>query len=315
MFPIVDNHWIRTHDQGMADLNYMRWFTVIVEEGSFTRAASRLGLTKSAVSKGIAELETHLGTRLLQRTTRRVTPTAAGRALYENVSEAIQKLELAELDVSGRSRKAGGLLRVAAPVTFTRAFLHAVIPQFLSTYPDVQLQLIPISGQYDPVQVDADLLIQTGPLADSSAGFAKLGSVPQGIFASKEFRARHGRFERPEELEGLVSAGISGKPGPTVWELTRNKERVWVKVLARLIVPDPVLHLAFASAGLGVVIAPAFLANELTGRGKLVALLPDWSPPEVPLFGLYPERTRPSVNVSLFLEVVRRHLKELRLQG
>jgi DNA-binding transcriptional LysR family regulator len=297
----------------MADLNYIRWFTMIVEEESFTRAAFRLGLTKSAVSKGIAELEAHLGVRLLQRTTRKVTPTAAGRALYEHASEAIQTLERAESDVSGRSRKAGGLLRVAAPVTFTRAFLHAVIPQFLSAYPDVQLQLIPISGQYDPVQVDADLLIQTGPLADSSAGFVKLGSVPQGIFASREFRGKHGRFERPEELEGLVGASLSGKPGPTIWEFARNKERVRVKVLARLIVPDPVLHLTFASAHLGVAMAPSFLANELVGKGELVALLPDWSPPEVSLFGLYPVRTRPSVNVNLFLEVVRQYLKELRI--
>jgi len=122
----------------MADLNYVRWFTVIVEVGSFTRAAARLGLTKSAVSKGIAELESRLGVPLLQRTTRQVTPTAAGRALYEGAADAIEKLERAELEVSQRSRKPGGLLRVAAPVTFTRAFLRPIVPRFLAAHPEVQ---------------------------------------------------------------------------------------------------------------------------------------------------------------------------------
>jgi DNA-binding transcriptional LysR family regulator len=295
----------------MADLNYIRWFTVIVEVGSFTRAAARLGLTKSAVSKGIAELELRLGVPLLQRTTRQVTPTAAGRALYEGAADAIQKLERAELEVSGRSRKPGGLLRVAAPMTFTRAFLRAVIPRFLAAYPEVQLQLILVSGQYDPLRVDADLLIQTGPLIDSTAGFVKLGSVPQGVFAARKFSKERGPFERPEALQGLVGASLSGRPGPTTWELTRRQERVRVDLVTRLIVPDPILHLEFAAAGLGVALAPVFLAKEVAGEEKLVRLLPDWSPPEVPLFGLYPARTGPVINVSVFLEVLRRYLREL----
>lgn len=295
----------------MTDLNYVRWFTVIVEVGSFTRAAARLGVTKSAVSKGIAELESRLGVPLLQRTTRQVTPTAAGRALYEGAAEAIQKLERAELEVSGRSRKPSGLLRVAAPMTFTRAFLCAVIPRFLAAYPEVQLQLMMISGQYDPLRVDADLLIQTGPLIDSTAGFVKLGSLPQGVFAARNFNKEHGPFERPEALQGLVGASLSGRPGRTTWEFTRREERVQVDLVTRLIVPDPVLHLEFAAAGLGVALAPVFLAKEVAGEEKLLRLLPDWSPPEVPLFGLYPARTGPAINVSMFLATLRRYLREL----
>jgi DNA-binding transcriptional LysR family regulator len=298
----------------MADLNYIRWFTVIVEVGSFTRAASRLGLTKSAVSKGITELEGRLGVRLLQRTTRQVTPTAAGRALYEGAAEAIQKLERAEIEVSERLRKPGGLLRVAAPITFTRAFLRAVIPRFLAAYPEVQLQMILISGQYDPLRVDADLLMQTGPLIDSTARFVKLGSVQQGVFAARKFSNEHGPFERPEALQGLTGASLSCRPGPTTWELTRRQERVRVDLVTRLIVPDPILHLEFAAAGLGVALAPVFLAKEVASEEKLVRLLPDWSPPEVPLFGLYPARTGPVINVSSFLAIVRRYLKELTIQ-
>jgi DNA-binding transcriptional LysR family regulator len=298
----------------MADLNYIRWFTVIVEVGSFTRAASRLGLTKSAVSKGITELEGHLGVRLLQRTTRQVTPTAAGRALYEGAAEAIQKLERAELEVSGRLRKPGGLLRVAAPITFTRVFLRAVIPRFLAAYPEVQLHMILISGQYDPLRVDADLLIQTGPLIDSTARFVKLGSVPQGVFAARKFSNEHGPFERPEALQGLPGASLSGRPGPTTFELTRDQERVRIDLITRLIVPDPILHLDFAAAGLGVSVAPVFLAKEVAGEEKLVRLLPDWCPPDVPLFGLYPAGTGPVINVRSFLAVVRRYLKELNIQ-
>ena len=268
-------------------------------------------MTKSAVSKGITELESGLGVPLLQRTTRQVTPTAAGRALYEGAAEAIQRLERAELEVSGRSRKPGGLLRVAAPMTFTRAFLRAVIPRFLAAYPDVQLQLILVSGQYDTLRVDADLSIQTGPLIDSTAGFVKLGSVRQGVFAARTFSKERGPFDRPEALQGVVGASLSGRPGPTTWEFTRHQERVRVDVVTRLIVPDPILHLEFAVTGLGVALAPVFLAKEVAGEEKLVRLLPDWSPPEVPLFGLYPARTGPVTNVSVFLEILRRYLKEL----
>jgi DNA-binding transcriptional LysR family regulator len=295
----------------MVDLNYVRWFTLIVEAGSFTRAAARLGLTKSAVSKGIAELESRLGVPLLQRTTRQVTPTAAGRAFYEGAADAIEKLEQAEFEVSQHSRKPGGLLRVAAPVTFTRAFLRPMIPRFLAAHPEVQLQVILVSGQYDPLRIDTDLLIQTGPLIDSTAGFVKLGSVSQGVFAAKKFSKVRGPFERPEALQGLVGASLSGRPGRTTWELTRHHERVRVDLITRLIVPDPILHLEFAAAGLGVALAPVFLAKEVAGEEKLVRLLPDWSPPEVPLYGLYPPRTGPVINVSVFLDSLRRYLREL----
>jgi DNA-binding transcriptional LysR family regulator len=213
--------------------------------------------------------------------------------------------------VSGQSRRPGGLLRVAAPMTFTRAFLRAVIPRFLAAYPEVQLQLILVSGQYDPLRVEADLLIQTGPLIDSTAGFVKLGSMPQGVFAARKFSKELDPFERPEALQSLPGASLSGRPGPTTWEFTRRQERVRVDLVARLIVPDPILHLEFAAAGLGVALAPVFLAKEVAGEEKLLRLLPDWSPPEVPLFGLYPARTGPAINASVFLESLRRYLREL----
>jgi DNA-binding transcriptional LysR family regulator len=154
-------------------------------------------------------------------------------------------------------------------------------------------------------------LIQTGPLIDSAARFVKLGSVPQGVFAAAKFSKQHGPFERPEALQGLAGASLSGRAGPTTWELTRRQERVEVDLVTRLIVPDPVQHLEFAAAGLGVALAPAFLAKQVAGHEKLVRLLPDWSPPEVPLFGLYPARTGPVTNVNMFLECLRRYLREL----
>ncbi len=117
-----------------------------------------------------------------------------------------------------------------------------MIPRFLAAYPAVQLQLNLISGQYDPLRVDADLLIQTGPLIDSAAGCVKLGSVPQGVFAARKFSKEHGSLERPEALQGLAGASLSGRPGPTAWELTRRQERVRVDLVTRLIVPDPILH-------------------------------------------------------------------------
>src|SRR5690606_4946163 len=186
---------------GPMDLDRLAALVWVVDLGSFTKAAERLGIPKSTVSRRIASLEDDLGIRLLHRSTRKVTPTEAGRALYARASRAIAELEDAIRAVEDLGDVPRGELRVTAPVDFGVAVLAELSKEFLETYPEVSLTLELTNRMVDLVGEGFDAALRFGTLADSSLVARKLTSSKLGFYASPEYLERAGTPTTLDDLE------------------------------------------------------------------------------------------------------------------
>jgi DNA-binding transcriptional LysR family regulator len=287
------------------DFNHMQTFYWVAKTSGFTAAAKVLGLPKSTVSRQIGLLESRLGTRLLERTTRRIALTEIGQLYLVHCERLMADAEEAERAVSAFTAEPRGLLRVGVPVTFARSFLAPILPAFCRKYPQLKLELVLGGGRLDPVESLLDVVIHVGRLEDSSYTVRKLGSMPQHLYASREYLKKLGHPQAPAGLANLSVIMINRSPRGTRWKLRRQQETQEVKLDPRLAVADPVIAFQLAEAGLGVAMLPEFLAST---SKKLERVLADWSPAPVDFFALYPARQLTSPKVRVFLEELARNL-------
>lgn len=281
------------------DLNQMRTFVWIARSGSFTRAAKTLAMPKSTVSQQLRALEAHLGTRLMQRTTRRLALTEAGKLFFSRCERMMGEAEDAERAVTHYRTAPRGLLRIGVPVTFARTFLAPLLPGFCRKYPEVRIELV-IPGRLDPVENLLDVVIRVGRIEDSSYALKKLGQISQGLFASRGYLKGRGAPEGPAQLPAHNLIAIGRQPQGARWKLKqRGGKEIEVRFAPRLAVADPVVAHLLARADMGIAVLPEFLT---TGDRKLTRVLSGWSPPAVELFALYPARELTSPKLRVFLE-------------
>lgn len=271
------------------DLNDIVIFARVVQAGSFTAAARLLELPKSTVSRKVSALETRLGTRLLQRTTRSIALTEAGRTYHEHCLRILAEVEASERAMRSYQDEPRGLLRVTAPLRMR--FLGGVFAELLRKYPELRVELVCTDRTLSLVDEGFDMAIRAGALEDSSLIARKLGQVEQVVVASPAYLQRHGEPEHPRALrrhEGLLF-GSGGKPSP--WVLRRDGEGgedVQVSPQARLVTNEFEVIREAAVAGHGVaVLADVAVAEDLEA-GKLRRVLEGWRPPGVPLQAVYP---------------------------
>jgi len=277
----------------------MQTFVWVARSGSFTRAAKALAMPKSTVSQHLRALETSLGTRLMQRTTRRLALTEAGKLFLSHCERAISEAEDAERAVTHYRSEPRGLLRVGVPVTFARTFLAPLLPSFCRKYPEVRVELV-IPGRLDPVENMLDVVIRAGRIEDSSYVLKKLGEIGQGLFASRGYVKTSGTPESPAQLAAHNLIAISRQPQGARWKLKhRGGKEVEVRFEPRLAVADPVVAHLLAAAGMGIAVLPEFLSR---GDRRLSQVLADWSPSSVELFALYPAREMTPPKLRVFLE-------------
>src|SRR5260221_6497207 len=181
------------------DLNEMLVFARVVQAGSFTTAAAALGMPKSTVSRKVSELEERLKARLLQRTTRKLSPTDAGRTYYDYCARIVGEIEDAERAVSSLQATPRGVLRVTAPVNV--AFLGPIVSDYLKRYPDVRIDLFCTGRSVDLVEERFDLGIRAGALADSTLIARSLGMVKWFLVATPAYLKKHGRPQTPDDLK------------------------------------------------------------------------------------------------------------------
>src|SRR5712671_2800982 len=239
------------------DLNEMLVFARVVQAGSFTTAATQLAMPKSTVSRKVSELEERLNARLLQRTTRKLSLTDAGRTFYDHCARIVSEVEDAERAVSSLEEIPRGVLRVTAPVNV--AFLGPIVSDYLKRYPEVRLELFCTARSVDLVEERFDVSIRAGVLADSTLIARSLGTVKWFLVATPAYLKKRGRPRSHEDLKKhdclLFGAGIDGGAGV---RLERAGTSVQVAVSARFMVTDmDVLH-AVATAGLGIALLPEF---------------------------------------------------------
>lgn len=294
----------------MIDLNELQFFVQVSRAQSFTLAAKQLGAPKSSVSRAVLRLESRLGLRLIERTTRNLSLTEAGELYLERCERMLEEAEQADLLMGALQAKPRGRLRVGAPVMFARAILAPILGDFLALYPELRLHLQITTGQPSPGEKGLDLVIRTGPLEDSGLLMKPLMGVRLGIYASPKYLKHKALPESPADLKKhscvTTNCGTHTEVSESiVWRLRRGSDLQEVKVDPRASAPDPVINHQLALAGVGVVLLSQAAAGSDVERGRLLRLLPEWEPEPVELFALYPSRLNSSPKVRAFLEFLR----------
>ncbi|WP_137175917.1 LysR family transcriptional regulator [Massilia sp. HP4] len=286
--------------------NDLLLFARIVESGSFTRAASRVNLPKSTVSRRLALLETTLGERLLQRTTRKLVVTEFGASLYEHARRLADEVEQVGALAQHRQSEPSGKLRISAPADFANNGLNDVIVRFLARYPAVSLEMDLTPRRVDLVAENFDIAIRMGDLPDDATLSARPIVLEQpGLYASPAYLAQHGIPEHPDELASHeVLCILSRSGGAMPWALFRGKVR-WERTLqARLTVNSPDLLADMAARGAGIAISSALFANPYVQTGELVRVLPEWVMPSASGWAVFPSRKLMPAKTRAFLDMM-----------
>lgn len=274
------------------DLNDIVVFVHVVQTGSFTAAGRALELPKSTVSRKISALEARLGTRLLQRTTRSLALTEAGRVYHEHCQRILAEVEASERAMTSYQDEPRGLLRVTAPLRMR--FLAPLFAELLRRYPELRVELLCTDRTISLVDEGFDMAIRAGALEDSTLIARKLGQAELVVVASPIYVQRHGEPEHPKALRehaglvfGSTQAGAPAGAG-AAWTLSRGDEQVAGNPQVRLQANDfDVLHGAVL-AGHGIAVMPELMVGEDVAQGRLRRLLEGWRPPGVALHAVYP---------------------------
>ena len=284
-------------------------FVAVVEAGGFTRAAERLGLSRAATSKHIQALEERLGARLLNRTTRRVSTTAAGRTFYEQCRRILAEFDEAERSASGLHNEPRGELRVIAPTNFGLADLGNAITDFLLAYPRVRVNLTVNDHVTDPIATGYDIAISVDvPRGASSSLVArKLNTARRILCAAPDYLQRRGTPHAPEDLTGHDCLSYSYVAVPDEWHLVgRDGEHV-IKVSGPIVTSHRHVLRTAAVRGLGVAYGPSDFFRDDLAAGRLTAVLGDYRLPEATIYAVYPASRQLSAKVKAFNDFMTRH--------
>ncbi len=278
-------------------------FVAVVEAGSFTAAAERLGFAKSAVSRRVSALEERLGVQLLQRTTRVLNLTDTGRSFYEHSARILADLDEAEAAVQQEHGALRGILRVALPLSFGVRHMCKPIAAFTKRHPRVRFDLDLNDRRIDLVEEGMDVAIRIGHLDDSSLIARRLFDVRSVVAASPHYLTTHGTPATPVELLDHDCLVYSNLADPDKWSWTdRGGQRHTIEI-------NPVMRASSgdflsnaAAHGLGIVIQPTFLAAEAIRSGHLVPILNDVDWPVSPAYAVYPPTRHLSYRVRAFID-------------
>lgn len=286
----------------MDRLDDMLAFIKVVDTKSFTAAADRLNLSKSVVSRRIAELENRLGARLLNRTTRKLSLTEVGQAYYERCSRILADLEEAEQAVADLHAAPRGRLRVNAPLSFGFVHLAPAIAEFMRRYPSIEIDMDLNDRVVDLIDEGYDLAVRIGRLRDSSLIAKRLAPSRQVICASPAYLEKHGTPTRPEDLTNHNCLIYTNVPTAEQWQFRDGTETRSVRVSGTLRANNGDLLRAAAIAGLGIVILPTFLCGDALSSGQLQCILLDHTTQEGNVYALYPQNRHLSPKVRAFVD-------------
>ncbi|AKQ68216.1 Transcriptional regulator, LysR family [Myxococcus hansupus] len=286
------------------DFNALHVFAKVVQSGSFTGAARVLEMPKSTVSQRVSELEKRLGIRLLQRTTRTLSLTDAGRLYYERCVRIFADVEDADRAVTDLQETPRGLLRVTVPAS--SQFLGPVLADFLGRHGGVQLDVVCTDRFVDLVEESFDVAIRAGALSDSTLIARNLGMIRFLLVASPRYLKKRGHPRSPDGLAKHNCLIFRVGPHPRVWRLTQGDETREVNVTSALSVNDLDMLHDGVIGGLGVAMLPAHLCVDDLRAGRLEQVLPDWEVPAVPIQAVYPSGRHLSPKVKALLDYLQR---------
>lgn len=287
----------------MDRLTEMEVFIKVVDAGGFTEAGRRLSMSKSAVSKHVSALEHRLGARLLNRTTRRVSPTEIGLAYYDRAGRVLAEAEEADAMAAAMQGAPRGRLRVSAPLTFGHGYVAPAVAAFLATYPDVSIHLEMDDRFVDLVSQNFDLAIRIGQLADSSLMAKKLGEATMHFIASPEYLAERGEPTAISQLSGHELLHYSNMSWGNYWRLKgASGDERQIRAGGRLSANNGDALVAAAEAGLGIAMQPAFICAEAVRSGRVKEVMPSLRPEPIGIYAVYPPGQYPAPKVRAFID-------------
>ncbi|RWX09948.1 LysR family transcriptional regulator [Rhizobium hidalgonense] len=289
----------------MADLNDIAVFVTVARYGSFTRAAHSLGMPVSTVSRKVTSLEEQLGVTLLQRTTRKLSLTAQGRAYFDQCSEPLAHLMDAEQVLTEAHRKPEGLLKISVPVIFGQEVFYEFVSAFLQTYPEIRIDLFVTNLFLDLIAENIDLGIRFGELKDSSIVAQRLGKSVRYLVATPDYMKGRALPSTPEDLKDHRCVLLNGRNSEAEWHLVSGRKSVRQQVSGPVSSRDFAAVSAFTYRGHGIGLLPSTYCEDEIRRGELIRLLPDWSSEEIFVHAVYPTRRFLPLRLQVFLEALK----------
>jgi DNA-binding transcriptional LysR family regulator len=300
----------------MDKLASLKAFVKVVEAGSFSEAGRQLRLSRSAISKYVAELEESLGVQLLNRTTRHAGPNENGQLYFERALVILSELDAADQAVTHLQSTPRGLLRINAPMSFGTIRLGPALADFMIKYPEMQLQLVLSDDLVDPVQDGFDVTLRIAELESSSLIARKITPMPRVVCASPDYLKRHGTPDHPQDLRDHVSLTYGFLLTGNQWKLTGADGEHWIQPAWSLCVNNAEVLRDVAVKGRGVALIPEFIAREALQKGRLKVILKDFCAPPLTLYAIYPPTRHLSVKVRLFIDfLVERFGREVDERG
>jgi DNA-binding transcriptional LysR family regulator len=277
-------------------------FVQVVRARSFAEAARRLGVPPNTLSRRVRQLEAGLDTRLMQRSTRKLTLTAAGSAFFERCAPAVDGVLDAGKELAGVSQTAGGTVRIAAPADFLDFFKIEWVLEFLARYPKVRLDFVLNDARADLIGESIDVAFRGGSASDQDPIFRRL--MPQSVMlvASPAYMRSRGNPKSLEELSRHDCLTVSGQPGLVTWTLHGPNGREEVKVSGRFRANSARILIKGCLAGLGIALMPEVLVAAHIHSGRLVVVLPDYRREGVDLNVILPTRQQIPTAVLAFVE-------------
>lgn len=278
-------------------------FRQVADLNSFAAAGRRLGLSPAAVSKNIAELEAHVGARLIQRTTRRMALTPEGAAYLEHVVRGLDALSDADQALCSAKQAPSGTLRVSAPMTVTLTRLSTAIPHFLARYPELTLDLHLDDRRVDLIREGFDLAIRgSDNLQDSSLVAKRLATMPHVVCAAPSYFQKRGTPQRPSDLSEHTCVRFSLSGHADAWEFSRDGRTERVAVQAQYSVSSSMAVRDALREGFGLSLIPFPYVEEDLKAGRLQTALDDWKTVETTLYAVYPSRQHLAPRIRAFVD-------------
>jgi DNA-binding transcriptional LysR family regulator len=288
----------------------MQAFVRIVDGGSLSAAARALDVSLPAMVRTLAGLEEHLGTRLLNRTTRRLSLTDAGQQYYERARQILAEVQDAEDLASSARRRPAGTLSLTAPVVYGRLKLLPVLAEYRRRFPDVRVRLLLLDRNVNLIEEGLDLAIRIGDLADSSLVATELARVRRVVFASPSYMRRHGVPRHPRDLARHACLSLSVIAPGDQWPFRENGRDLAVKLRPAFVANNADAIIGMAQAGAGIGAAFSYQVEPLIARRQLRLVLEEFAPPGVPVSALYPHGRLTAAKVREFLALATAALGE-----
>ena len=290
-----------------SNLNRLAYFVAVVETGSFTAAAERLGITKAVVSQQVARLEREFRTTLLVRSTRRVQPTEAGQAFYQRCARLLKDAEDAFGELTAAASEPTGTLRLTAPFDYGINIVVPVMTAFCQRHPQCRVEADFSDQTLDIGSGEIDLAIRVGWLTHQHLPVRRIGSFSQLLVAAPSWRSRLARLARPADLASLPIIANRALRNPTTWTFSRHDDKAATETvtMAAAMHINVTLGVHQATlAGAGLAVLPDFLAADDLAAGRLLHVLPEWQLPQGDIHAVFPaSRYRPA-KVRAFVDLL-----------